>query len=372
MQKDSVMCAEVHSSDLFNYALLRPLKERNAPDSLKIVSGYASYAMASRHVIESRTLGRRLDVDLVYGMAGVDGVSKANHLGFLSLAEHREFQYDGTFRCSYVMRPKSVHSKVYVWCRDGIPVKAFIGSANYTESGFALVGRTETLAECDPTSALDFFNGVKETAIPCQSADRDADFSPRTRGGEIPADFSHALEVETDEASPYRGCLKVVIPLINRKGNLGDGSGLNWGVMADGTPRLAKKGKANSFRNPNEAYIRVPKKIAMTGFFPEYNANARRREEQKRFTVVTDDGEVFSCVRTSGGFGKEIETPQDNSELGRYFRKRLGLPDGAYVDVMAMKRHGRFDVTFYKIDEESYAMDFSPKRLRSAARAKRC
>ncbi len=371
MQEAAVMNTEVHSSGLFDYALLRPLMESNAPDSLKIVSGYASYAMASRHVIESRTLGKRLDIDLVYGMAGVDGVSRANHLGFLSLAEHGEFQYDGTFRCSYVMRPKSVHSKVYVWCRGGAPFKAFIGSANYTESGFALAGRTETLSECDPISALDFFNVVKRGAISCQAADRDANFSPRTRGAEIPADFSHALEVETDEASPYRGCLKVVIPLINRNGNLGEGSGLNWGVMSDGTPRLANRRDANSLRNPNEAYIRVPKKIAMTGFFPEYNANARRREEQKRFTVVTDDGEVFSCVRASGGFGKEIETPQDNSELGRYFRKRLGLPDGAYVDVAAMKRHGRFDITFYKIDEESYAMDFSPKRQGRALRTKR-
>lgn len=112
-------------------------------------------------------------------------------------------------------------------------------------------------------------------------------------------------------------------------------------------------------RNPNEAYIRVPKKIAMTGFFPEYNAKAKHKEEQKRFTIVTDDNEIFSCVRTSGGFGKEIETPQDNSELGRYFRKRLGLADGAYIDVKAMKAYGRFDVTFYKTDEEAYVMDFS-------------
>jgi hypothetical protein len=68
---------------------------------------------------------------------------------------------------------------------------------------------------------------------------------------------------------------------------------------------------------------------------------------------------VFSCVRTSGEYGKEIATPQDNAELGRYFRKRLGLPDGAYIDVATMKKYGRLDVVFYKTDEETYVMDFS-------------
>lgn len=35
------------------------------------------------------------------------------------------------------------------------------------------------------------------------------------------------------------------------------------------------------------------------------------------------------------------------------------LPDGAYIDVKALKRYGRFDVTFYKTQDESYVMDFS-------------
>lgn len=353
------MSSIVVDKALFDYALVNPLFSSKAPDTLRIVSGYATHAMAARHLLETTARKKHLAVDLVYGMAGADGVRKSDHLGFISLEGHHEFQYNGDFSCSYVKKPKSVHSKVYVWCRGDVPVQAFIGSANYSETGFNSSSRIETLAECDPVTALDFFWETKKKTVPCAQANRDVDFPPKLRSYEIPKQFNQSLMIETDEHSPYRGCLKIVVPLINAKGHLGDGSGLNWGVTSDGTPRLSNKKNPNSFRNPNEAYIRIPKKIAMTGFFPEYNPLAKHKEEQTRFTIITDDGETFSCVRTSGGYGKEIETPQDNSELGRYFRKRLGLSDGAYIDVKAMKKYGRFDVTFYKTHDESYVMDFS-------------
>ena len=38
---------------------------------------------------------------------------------------------------------------------------------------------------------------------------------------------------------------------------------------------------------------------------------------------------------------------------------RLGLPNGAYVRKDDLLAYGRTDVTFYKIDEEQYYMDFS-------------
>lgn len=353
------MTGAVIDKDLFAYALMRPLFSSSKPNTLRIVSGYATHAMASRHLLAASAQKKSLAVDLIYGMAGTDGVRKSDHLGFISLERKDEFKYNGEFACSYVRKPKAVHSKVYVWCKDDRPVQAFIGSANYSEAGFNSVNRTETLTECDPLSAFEFFQQTKELAVPCARANREKDFFPKLRAYETLAKGVQSLMIETDENSPYKGCLKIVIPLVNNRGHLGDGSGLNWGVHSDGTPRLSNKKSPNSYRDPNEAYIRVPKKIALTGFFPAYNAQAKGKDEQTRFTVITDDGETFSCVRTSGGFGKEIETPQDNSELGRYFRKRLGLPSGAYIDVKALKRYGRLDVTFYKTQDESYVMDFS-------------
>ena len=54
-----------------------------------------------------------------------------------------------------------------------------------------------------------------------------------------------------------------------------------------------------------------------------------------------------------------ITTPASNALLGEYFRNRLGLANGAYVTAADLRSYGRTDVTFIKIDEEHYYMDFS-------------
>ncbi len=345
---------------LFDYALINPLKSADAADTLRIVSGYATHAMASRHLIAANDLKTRLSVDLVYGMAGMDGVSKEDHLGFLSLERKDEFDFVGRFNCSYVKKPYSVHSKVYVWCKGERPVQAFIGSANYSQRGFSQSKHLETLAECDPVSALEFFRRAKAFAVGCSKVNQEKDFPRKLRASQFSQARDPVLTIETDANSPYKGCLKIVVSLLIEKGakagSVGDASRLNWGVRADGLPRRNKKDDPKSAaRDPNQAYIALPTPIQKSGFFPAFLPG----KENPRFTVLADDGKVFSCVRASGDYGKEIETPQDNSELGRYFRQRLGLPSGAYITAGDLKRYGRSDVVFYKLDDERYVMDFS-------------
>ena len=342
---------EVMSFDLFKDTLVSPRVSANQPTTLRIVSGYATHAMAVSHYLAIKELAHRmkttlpLDIELIYGMAGSDGVSRINHKGFISLEEHKEFEYDGRFSCAYVKKPKSVHSKVYVWCCGDEPVKAYIGSANYSETAFKKPNRTETLAECDPSSALDFFNSIKPQTIECAKADRDKDFVPPTRS--IPTDRNRSgiIGIEDNIDSPYFGMEKLTLSLLTRNGDLGNGSCLNWGVKSDGSPRTS----GSSVRDPNQSYIGIGVEVQRSGFFPEI---------KHRFTVMGDDGKILTCVRAQAN-GKGIETPQDNAELGRYFRQRLGLPSGAYIKTSDMRNYGRFDVVFYKQDEENYIMDFS-------------
>ena len=306
--------------------------------------------MAARHLIESTSRKKKLSVDLIYGMAGSDGVSKINHLGFISLEQHKEFAYNGDFTCSYVRKPSSVHSKVYVWCKGNKPVQAFIGSANYSESGFHLPSRTETLAECDPSTAYDFFESVKKKAISCDKANRDKDFSPKLHIVSPITKSSEVVKIETDKTSPFYNHEMVVLSLLTAKGDAGNGSRLNWGVRPDGKPRTSTNGNGSvSKRDPNQSYIGLPASLQRSGFFPDI---------KHRFTVLTDDDKIFTCVRAQAN-GKGIETPQDNSEIGRYFRQRLGLPSGAYISVSDLKKYGRTEVKFYKLDDENYVMDFS-------------
>ncbi len=102
-------------------------------------------------------------------------------------------------------------------------------------------------------------------------------------------------------------------------------------------------------REPNQAYIRLPANIYSTDFFPEIGAH---------FTVHTDDNKVLICSRAQQN-GKAIHTPHNNSLIGQYFRNRLGLASGAFVRREDLLRYGRTHIDFYKIDNETYYMDFS-------------
>ena len=339
------------SQSLFDYALMKPLSSSYKLDRLCIVSGYATHAMAARHLIETTKTGYNLNVDLIYGMAGTEGVRKTNHLGFLSLIEHNEFQYNGSFDCSYVKKPRSVHSKVYVWCKENRPVMAFAGSANYSESGFSCSSRIETLVECDPVSAYDFFIETKKHTQSCKDVDRlDVYTKISHNKSALRQQTSQSITIENDKNSPFYGNEKISLSLLTNKGDTGNGSRLNWGVRPDGRPRESKgKNGKLSFRNPNQSYIGLPVQFQKCGFFPDVG---------QHFTVLTDDNKIFTCVRAQAN-GKGIETPQDNSEIGRYMRHRLGLGDGAYISVSDLEKYGRFDVVFYKLDNENYVMDFS-------------
>lgn len=125
------------------------------------------------------------------------------------------------------------------------------------------------------------------------------------------------------------------LTLFDRQGRLPQVSGLNW--------------RQREGREHNQAYIKLPADIARTGFFPE---------RPTQFTVLTDDERILVCSRAQDN-GKAIHTPQSNSQMGEYFRNHLGLPNGAPVVLEDLLRYGRTDVNFYKIDDETYYMDFS-------------
>jgi hypothetical protein len=44
--------------------------------------------------------------------------------------------------------------------------------------------------------------------------------------------------------------------------------------------------------------------------------------------------------------------------MGIYFRNRLGMPSGTRVDAQDVINYGRTSVRIYKIDAETYFLDF--------------
>lgn len=127
----------------------------------------------------------------------------------------------------------------------------------------------------------------------------------------------------------------VELSLLKKNGEMPKKSGLNWGQ------RLA--------RERNQAYIKVPSTIYKTDFFPGVT---------ERFTLSTDDNQTFECVIAQQN-GKAIETPNNNSLLGLYFRERLGVAIDAVVLMEHLEAYGRTSVTITKRGDLDFLLDFS-------------
>lgn len=320
------------SEDLFEKILLEPV--RNGANHLYIVSGYATAAMAFHHMESIRQIRDDIKIDLVVGMCPRDGLTVSNHNGFKKLVED---DYAGSFQCSYIMSSPAVHSKVYIWGTDNEPSSGFTGSANYTQNAFRSRQR-EVMSPCSVDNAFEYYQQLLPDTIYCTH--NDAENFIQIYNDNYTRRRERIVEQEEDGlAIPDHivGLPKVEISFLANDGTLPDRSGLNWGQR----PELN--------RNPNQAYIRLPSTIYRTDFFPENKIH---------FTVLTDDNKILICTRAQAN-GKAVETPQNNSLIGVYFRNRLGLPSGAFVTKEDLQNYGRTNVIFYKIDDETYYMDFA-------------
>lgn len=338
------MSIDLLSRDLYETALLNPVFSETGADRLLIVSGYASSAMAFHHLNELREKERLVSVDLIYGMVKSDGITRSNHRGFQSLVRDT---FKGHFTCSYLVKGEPVHAKIYIWCKNGVPVFAYAGSANYSQIAFLNSTRREVLTPCDPVKAYHFYSALRGDSLSCLASDidRKIDVGNSAFPQHSPSSNTEGLSENTvsDKNSPYYGLSKATISFLDKKsGEVPARSGLNWGQREEYR------------REPNQAYLSVRGDLKKSDFFPPLGIY---------FTVLTDDGQVLQCVRAQQT-AKAIETPHDNSELGRYIRNRAGIPLGMKVTRAALERYGRTAVDFYKIDSENFYMDFSVQTSR--------
>lgn len=305
------------NEDLFNKVLIEPAKA--TADKIYIVSGFATPGMAYKHLFE---LPEKVEIQLVVGMANKFGIPKIYHQEFIKLAK---IDFPSRFNCSYIVKGPPVHAKTYSWFSGGNPLMAFAGSANYTQSAF--FGRQrEVLVETEPSDLKEYFESLITDTKSCLSED----VNEKIKFSEI-ANWPY-LKDDTF-AEPRQESIR--LSLLDSKGNIHKRGGLNWGQRPG--------------REPNQAYICVPAHTANMEFFPIRGIH---------FTIITDDGDTFDAVIAQSG-EKAIQTPHNNSILGRYFRQRIGVPLGRFVQRENLERYGRTDVEFKKINDETYYLDFS-------------
>jgi hypothetical protein len=315
-------------TELFENALIEPLIK--GANTLYIVSGYATAMMAMRHLDFAKRINKNFAIRLIVGMCPIDGIERKNHNAFIDL-QSKKFELD--FQCRYVINAPAVHSKVYAWYRNDNPIEGFVGSANYTQNAFSASMR-EVLTEENPEECLTYYKSVLGETANCANDEIpnfinvfDKKFEKR-----------ESVEITEAETAIFSNAIdlpKVTLSLVDRYGEVPAKSGLNWGQRPG--------------REKNQAYLNIPAEIGRTDFFPE---------RFEIFTVVTDDGKQFICVRAQDG-GKGLHTTLNNSLIGEYFRFRLGLKNGEFVKKEHLLKYGRSDVDFYKIDDENYYLDFS-------------
>lgn len=315
------------NDSLVSDILISPIKR--GANKLAIVSGYATPNMASWHMKHINSLKLPpIQIALTVGMCPFDGLKLTAHEGFKELSGFHEVNYS-TFSCQYIFNQPAVHSKVYVWLKDNRPVSAFAGSLNYTQSGFS-TNRREYAVPCDPNEAYDYFCGMDKDTIICSHSEVEEYIQFKKNHPILDLEENHAL-------NSYKN---ITLSLLTRYDDVGFGSGINWGHRRNGTKR-----------EPNQAYIPLPRQYAVSGFFPL---------NKQHFTVQTDDDRRL-ILRVEQQNDKAITTPLNNSDLGEYIRNRIGAANGAFITKADLENYGRTDVTFYLLDEdeELYYMDFS-------------
>lgn len=113
--------------------------------------------------------------------------------------------------------------------------------------------------------------------------------------------------------------------------------GLNWGQRVG--------------REPNQAYLQLESAVYNSDFFPIKGTY---------FLVNTDDGETFIMNRAQKtDTGTAIQTPENNSILGLYMRRRLGVAEGKEITKADILNYGRIEISFKKVDDRHYNLDFS-------------
>lgn len=319
-------------NDATNAVLFNPLSLD--VNELYIVSGYAAPSMLAWYMKKLEQKARMpIKVNVLIGMTPSDGISENVHTEYLKLLKETCPENVSGVSCSYLYKAPAVNSNLYIWCKNRNPVIAFTGSAVFSKHSFFGFTRQSIMVECDAKESLQYYDELELRSVKANAHDTASLITISNK----PNAFDRENKSST-AADQFRmnGFAVVDLSLVTKRtGEPGRKSGLNWGQRPG--------------RDPNEAYIPVPAKVARSGFFPTDN---------EQFTVYTDDNHEL-ILRVEQDKNKAITTPDNNSLLGEYFRNRLGLPNGAFVTRADLDHYGRTDVTFADMQDGSYYMDFS-------------
>lgn len=343
------------SSNFDEPVLYAPARVENiAPcNNLKIITAFIDCDRISTHLIalqegmKNNRFTKGIKIEIILGMTK-SSLSKKKHEDICRLIGY----INGTrgmpkVSCRYICDGPEVHSKIYLWSTQDntelAPLKAFCGSLNYTTNAF--YRRRETVCQCDPLSAYKYYMSLFPDTIDCFDPSVSEKLKNVVNNGPETAeepDNSEKDYLRYDTMTPEN---TITVSLLRADGSdTGYGSGINWGIRKNGTPR-----------DPNQAYIPYNHRDKVIGFFPD--RIHPDDENCPMFKVITKDFGSFHMRMAQQG-NKGLHSVESNAILGEWIRKRIGAPSGGYITKQMLELYGKTYVTFRKYSDGTYLLDF--------------
>ena len=330
------------------------LEQLRPCDSLKIITAFTDCDRISTHIInladgiKANRFVKTLSIEIILGMTKTS-LSEKKHadicrlIGYINSSRNMP-----KVTCRYIVSGAEVHSKLYIWnCSDEmcgqIPEIAYCGSLNYTMNAF--YKRRETVSICDSMEAYKYYESLLPDTLDCFDStiyEKLKNVINNTPLMIDDVDNSEKDYLEYDKEIPVA---TITVSLLRADGtDTGYGSGINWGIRKNGTKR-----------NPNQAYIPYNKQDKVEGFFPDRLSPSD--ENCPIFKVITKDyGSFYMRMAQQGN--KALHSAENNSILGEWIRKRLGVASGGYVTKQMLELYGKTYVTFRKYQDGTYLLDF--------------
>ena len=300
-------------------------------DELIIVSGYISPNPVQR------CKDLPFKVTIICGMITESGISPADHEFFKGISKP-----GCNVQVLYSIAAE-VHAKLYLWSLSRSPKSGLLGSANFTWPGLNSSGR-EVLMEIpnqDLAEAGKYAYSVLKNSVSC--------LDPRTDAFVSAGPTLHRLE---NEAPPPPTASAGTLSLLNSQtGSVPDSSGINWGFAA-------------AHVTFDDAYLPISVNLVRgtRGLIPPKPAIANTPVE-----LLWDDGTVMvgylegSQTIEGKKYPKQLASHPEKSILGKYLRKRLGVPEETKVTMAALTRYGRKDVGISLLAPGRYFLDFAKR-----------
>ena len=340
-----------------------------ASDKIVIVSGYATPDI----IEEIAFVG--VEMTFYYGMYRMDGITPLLHNKLKALdANYSNLVIN-------IVNDHHVHTKCYLFYKNGYVQSALVGSANCSINGLSSGKNSEMLVELNGNE----LKNVKYLV--------DLDFYVR----EIDAASLHCTnptimvknkislkktQNSKKEIVPYSGNPFVAImPLYTvekKKRVVQKAGGINWGLQSG----HSKKGTGYA-----EAYIpvfgeHVDKHPIIFPFFPTVRTTTTGKTTRRYdpVTVLWDDGTVMEMIFSGNGVERPTKGKRETDDpyrkypknftsgsdsdgggaiLGEYLRRRMNIPPRKVITINDLKKYKKNHVQLTYISPGFYEADFS-------------